>query len=376
VPGGSGAPVDGTADTVDVVTTLDLEYDLLMISAWLTAEAYAATERDVQREQLAAHVDEVNGYVTNRFRVEYAGRPCAPELTGADVVERSGRAYVRLEHRFECAGEPGSAHAVTSALFPDAESLVRSTETLLTYDLDGESGSTVLTAASPTLTTGEHQAFVQALHRAAEFFVLGVEHLLGGLDHVLFLLALVVAARRLRDVVLVATAFTVAHSVTFLLAATGVVRVPGAVVEPVIALSIAAVAGAYLWRLLPAVTPRGRWLRFVAVSRPERGQTIATGRRETWSRLGIVFAFGLVHGLGFAGALGVDEPWSWGLVGALLAFNVGVEAAQLGLIAVTYPLLVRLRRRAPRAAPWVTGGVAAGVALAGVWWFAERTLGA
>ncbi len=370
------ARVTAVAGGPDVVTRVDLEYDLTMKSAWLTAKAYEATDPEVRREQLAAHVDEVSAYVTNRFVVEHAGEPCTPELAGADVVERSGRAYVQLDHRFDCAGEPGGAHTVTSALFPDAESFVHSTETIIAYDLDGESGSAVLTAASPSLTTGEHRAVERALHRAAEFFVLGVEHLIGGLDHVLFLLALVVAARRLPDVVLVATAFTVAHSVTFLLAATGVVRVPGAVVEPLIALSIAAVAGAYVWSVLPAITPRGRWLRFVAVSRPERGRTVATGGRGTGIRLGVVLAFGLVHGLGFAGALGVDEPWSWGLLGALLAFNVGVEAAQLALIAVAFPLLVLLRRRSPRAAPWVTGGVAAGVAVAGLWWFAERTLGA
>lgn len=359
------------ADGVDVDVTLDLEYDLLMKSAWLLAEAYEATDPEVQREQLTLHQDEVSGYVTNRFGVEHRGEPCVPELTGADVLERSGRAHVRLGYRFDCVGEPGGAHAVTSALFPDAESFVHSTETIVTYELDGESGSALLTASSPALTTGEHRAW----HRAGEFFVHGVEHLVGGLDHVLFLLALVVAARRLRDVVLVATAFTVAHSVTFLLAATGVVHVPGAVVEPVIALSIAAVAGAHLWRLLRERSSDRRWPRLAAVTAPEPGRAVGT-ERATWLRLGVVFAFGLVHGLGFAGALGVDEPWSWSLLGALLAFNVGVEAAQLVLIAVTYPALALLARRAPRAAPWVTGGVAGGVALAGLWWFVERTVGA
>ena len=348
----------------DVHVRLDLEYDLLMKSAWLTAEAYDAQGQDAQDAQLAAHADEVAAYVADRFQVAAGDDLCTPALTGDPTAhDRGGTPYATVELDYDCPGEP-TAHTMFSALFPDTESFVHSTETMVTYDLDEEEGSAVLTPADPTVTTGEHRT----VHRLGEFFVLGAEHLLLGPDHLLFLLALIVASRRLRDVVLVASSFTVAHSVTFLLAATGAVSAPGAVVEPVIALSIAAVAVGHLWAARPGAAPV-----LDVVAEPRRPWYDLS--RSDAARLAVVFAFGLVHGLGFAGALGLDEPWSWGLLGSLLVFNVGIEAVQLGIIAVVFPLLVLLRRRSPRAARWVTGVAAAGVAAAGLFWFVQRVLG-
>lgn len=376
----------GDGPTADVTAVLDLEYDLLMKSAWLRAEAYEATGRADQLAQLDEHERAVDGYVTDRFVVTYDGEPCAPTLDTADVVERGERAYASLTYTFVCdGGEPEGAHEVSSALFPDAESFVHSTETIVRYELDDEEeGSAVLTAASPTLTTGENRL----LKQVGEFFVLGGEHLLFGLDHVLFLLTLLIGARRLRDVVWTATAFTVAHSVTFLLAALGVVSVPAIVVEPVIAASIAVVAAVDLYLIW-----RGRGGAFgnglAAGFAPGDGGTTSgevrdalrwrapAGTRDEltgWDRwrLPVVFAFGLVHGVGFAGALGIDAAWSWTLVWSLLSFNVGIEAVQLGIIAVVFPLLVLLRVRAPRIATWVLGTATAGIVAVALYWVVER----
>ena len=102
---------------------------------------------------------------------------------------------------------------------------------------------------------------------------------------------------------------------------------------------------------------------------------MTSGRWDRW-RLPVVFAFGLVHGVGFAGALGLDEPWSWDLLGSLLVFNVGIEAVQLGIIAVVFPLLVLLRVRAPRAARWVLGAATAGIVAVALYWVVERLVGA
>ncbi|MFE5293059.1 HupE/UreJ family protein [Isoptericola sp. NPDC056618] len=363
-------------DGADVRVELDLEYDLLMKSAWLTAEAYDARGQAAQEAQLAEHADEVAAYVTERFQVGAGDDLCTPALAADPTVgDRGGKAYATVVLDYACpagdAGRPGT-HTLFSALFPDAESFVHTTETMVTYGLDGEEGSAVLTPAHPTVTTGGQGTW----QRLGEFFVFGAEHLLLGPDHLLFLLALIVGSRRLRDVVLVATAFTVAHSVTFLLAATGAVSAPGAVVEPVIALSIAAVAAGHLWAVRPGAPPR--------LDAP--GVVATEPRQQVWRRwhdlsrsdvvrIAVVFAFGLVHGLGFAGALGLDEPWSWGLLGSLLVFNVGIEAVQLGIIAVLYPLLVLLRRRAPRAGRWVTAVVAAAVAVVGLFWLVQRVLG-
>jgi hydrogenase/urease accessory protein HupE len=257
--------------------------------------------------------------------------------------EQEGVPYATVVLDWACpAGD--DHHEIRSGLFPDAEGYVKGVKTIVTYDLDGRSGSAALDAGHPSFSTG--QAWYQ---RCWEFFRLGAEHLLTGIDHILFLLALIAGSRRLREIVLAATTFTLAHSVTFLLAALGLVQAPAGLVEPVIALSIAVVAGWHLWKL-------------------QQGETDGTG----WGRLAVVFCFGLVHGLGFAGALGIHEAWSWTLLWSLLVFNVGIEVVQLSLIAVSFPLLMLLRRRSPRAGRWTTGVIAGGVAVMGLIWFFQR----
>ncbi len=79
-----------------------------------------------------------------------------------------------------------------------------------------------------------------------------------------------------------------------------------------------------------------------------------------------------MHGLGFAGALGIDAAWSWTLLWSLLVFNLGIETVQLLIIAVVFPVLVLLRRRAPLVGLWTTGLLTAGVALMGLVWFVQR----
>jgi hypothetical protein len=273
------------------------------------------------------------------------------------MEQREGVPYVVLVLDYQC--PQAAAHEIRSNLFPDDEGYVRDTKTIVTYKLDLKSGSSALDKQHPVLSTQQSTG-----ERFWEFFRLGAEHLLTGLDHILFLLALIAGSRRLREIVLAATTFTLAHSVTFILAALGLVQVPAAFVEPVIALSIAVVAGWHLWRLWR----RGRMATDLETS--TRGHLSLD--RAGWTRLAVVFCFGLVHGLGFAGALGINEAFSWQLLWSLLVFNIGIETVQLTIIALAFPLLALLRRRSPVTALWTTGAIAAGVAAAGLFWFVER----
>jgi hypothetical protein len=355
---------EGGADAT-VRTELELEYDLLVVSVsdFENAPQFFEDGMDVfqtgdEASALNSHADEIVQYVTERFRVTADGQPCQPERVGdLGVTQREGVPYATLTLDHAC--DPSSVHEIRSELFPDSEEYVTGTVTVVEYDLDGQSGSAALDREGPVFTTEQPM-----LERFGHFFVLGAEHLLFGIDHILFLLALIVGSRRLRDVVLAATSFTVAHSVTFILAALGVVSAPAVLVEPAIALSIAVVAVWYLWRIR-----RDR-----RTQAPER-----TGRfglsRPDWARLAVVFGFGLMHGLGFAGALGIDEPFSWPLLWSLLVFNVGIEAVQIAIIAAVFPLLALLRRREPGLALGIGGVVAAGVAITGLVWFVQRVLG-
>jgi len=193
---------------------------------------------------------------------------------------------------------------------------------------------------------------------------LGVRHILGGYDHLAFLLALLVAARGPRSLVGVVTAFTAAHSITLGLAALGLVRLPSHFVELAIALSIAYVGVDNLLRR----EPRTPWLE--------------------------AFGFGLLHGLGFAGFLADSLAGEPLLVTALVGFNSGVELGQLAVVlgmVVLLRLVPRARAAEAPAPPpaaagpaavavaaegwtpaWFRLAASAGVAAVGFFWFLQR----
>jgi hypothetical protein len=352
-----------------VQTKLELEYDLFVVS---TADlehddalfqtgnkAFDAGDTARQTVALNTHKTSTFAYVARHFGVSADGAACTASQVGDYTMgEREGVPYADLLLDWVCP-KRSEGHAIRSALFPDAEGYVAGIKTIVTYAIDGHTGSAALDASRPAFST--EQSWYA---RFAEFFRLGAEHLLTGLDHILFLLALIAGSRRLREVVLAATSFTLAHSVTFVLAALGLVHVPAGIVEPIIALSIAVVAGWHLWRI------RQRGAHATDLETPGAGHFSLD--RAGWARLGVVFCFGLVHGLGFAGALGINAAWSWTLLWSLLVFNIGIETVQLGLIALVFPLLLLLRRRSPRVGLWVTGVISGGVSVLGLVWFVQR----
>jgi hydrogenase/urease accessory protein HupE len=150
-----------------------------------------------------------------------------------------------------------------------------------------------------------------------DFLGWGVHHIFVGYDHIAFLLALLLAATRLRELLLVVTSFTVAHSVTLLLSGLGLLRIPPRLSEVLIAASIVYVAVENLRRAGKPFS--GRWI--------------------------VTFLFGLVHGLGFATELQERLAESGGgLLLPILSFNLGVELGQVAIIALVYPVLVWMRR--------------------------------
>jgi hydrogenase/urease accessory protein HupE len=176
---------------------------------------------------------------------------------------------------------------------------------------------------------------------AGSFFPLGIEHILTGYDHLLFLLALILRGGNLIQVLKIVTAFTIAHSVTLALAALDVVALPGALVEAAIALSIAYVAAE---NLMPRFAVSRRW----AVS----------------------FLFGLIHGFGFSSVLREIGLPQENLVLALLNFNLGVEAGQAAVVVLVLPILLQLRRRTWE--PKLVAGISSVILVVGLWLFVDR----
>ncbi len=178
---------------------------------------------------------------------------------------------------------------------------------------------------------------------AWRFFQLGIEHILTGWDHLAFVAALVLGARGWRQVLALVTSFTLAHSLTLALAVLGVVRLPSSLVEPAIAATIVFVAVENLWP-----PPFAR-------------------------RVALAFAFGLVHGLGFAGLLAdLGLPASH-LALALVTFNAGVEVGQVSAVCVLLAALEVVFRVTPE--PNARRALSVALAFAGAWWLVSRLAG-
>ena len=200
--------------------------------------------------------------------------------------------------------------------------------------------------ASDALSLG--QTFARSVGAiVAEYVELGFTHIIPrGLDHIIFILGLTLISKRFVDLLIQVTAFTVAHSVTLALGLYGVLNLPPSVVEPLIAASIIYIAVENIWH-----------------------------HRVNTSRALIVFCFGLLHGLGFAGVLAeLGLPESDFLIG-LLAFNGGVELGQLAVILLAYLSVGIWVIRYPWYESRVAVPASALIGMVGVYWFIERVAG-
>lgn len=172
----------------------------------------------------------------------------------------------------------------------------------------------------------------------------GIEHIVPlGLDHILFVLGIFLLSRKLATILWQVTMFTLAHSITLALGVYGLVNLPPQVVEPLIALSIA----------------------YVGIENIMK-------RDLSRFRLPLIFAFGLLHGLGFASVLlDFGMPTS-DFVWALIAFNVGVEIGQVAIVLAAYVLVARWFTSDRAYRKWVVVPTSALIGLAGLYWFVER----
>ncbi len=186
---------------------------------------------------------------------------------------------------------------------------------------------------------------------AWDYTLLGVDHILSGFDHLTFVLALLLIVSGARRLLITVTSFTIAHSITLAAATLGLLWVPGPPVEAVIALSILFLASELLKvnRGLPSLAARNPWV--------------------------VAFAFGLLHGFGFAGALGdIGLPQNE-IALALLMFNVGVELGQLLFIGVILVIVLGLRRLHRDWPAWIMQAPAYGIGGIAAFWLIERVAG-
>jgi hydrogenase/urease accessory protein HupE len=279
----------------------------------------------------------------------YVNLPVGTMDIGAPRISFGDGAYVERRTVRRDGGLAGHAITIEGLSATSTDVLVR-IETL--------AGAIQTERLSPTRTAFVVQAAPGAGEVAATYLRLGVEHILFGFDHLLFVLALVILVREWRRVAVTVTAFTIAHSITLAAATLGIVNVPGPPVEATIALSIMLVS--------------------VEILNARNGRPSLTAR---WPWL-VAFSFGLLHGFGFAGALAEVGLPQHAIPLALLFFNVGVEIGQLVFVAAVLSLIWSLRLVASQL--WEAAFVkrcfdrldvatAYGVGIVAAYWLIERT---
>ncbi len=210
--------------------------------------------------------------------------------------------------------------------------------------LDGSSETHIARSREPEIVLGQNPA--QAL-AVSSYFGLGVKHILTGIDHLLFVFCLMLLVPNLLALLKTITAFTLAHSLTLALAALQLVQVPQPPIEASIALSIL----------------------FLARELSRRNSAAGTAIQRPWA---VAFAFGLLHGFGFAGALSEVGLPQGDIPQALLLFNLGVEAGQLAFVLGAFPLLLLLRCLQRLSSRWLGALPVYAVGAVSGFWFLQR----
>ena len=296
----------------------------------------------VDPELLAQQLDVVQRYVAEHVRLGREDGPrCAPEWTSATPKDD----HVVLGQRWNCPDDAELIYLVT--LFHEIDPASRH---MVSVDGDRKFIG-LLSVQTPQMALAE--SIPSRWETVQQYIVSGIEHIAIGYDHIAFLLAVIVLGRRVWPLVKVVTAFTIAHSITLTVAVLGIVSLPSALVETLIAASIVYVAAENFF----VRDIRHRW----------------------W----LTFAFGLIHGFGFASVLrdyGLPEN-ALGL--ALASFNVGVEIGQLMIVAVAALVwhvgfriaaaagIPRTERNERSVSLVVSGAVLA----AGLYWLGQRLAG-
>jgi hydrogenase/urease accessory protein HupE len=318
---------------------LEFEVEVSSDSAWLLLGEPSTSPPDV-----ANATQRLKALAPSLYHVNAGGVELLPQTTEVELREEDGVAFLMVYAR-----PPGGTLRFDAAFLRKLPDGHRTTLTLKD-EADKVRRTELLTATSSTVETvfplpaQPSSAAPQNTVSFWAFLKLGIEHILTGYDHLLFLCGLLVVCRRFSSMAAIITCFTLAHSLTLALAALDLVTIPGRVVEPLIAASIVFVG---LENLLRRDEPRWRWA--------------------------LTFAFGLIHGFGFAGVLKQIGLGSGGraLLVPLFSFNLGVEMGQLAVTAILLPVLWKLRGL-PAYERYGRHAISAAVALIGAYWLVQR----
>jgi hydrogenase/urease accessory protein HupE len=304
----------------------DLAYDLKVTPMERLLDARFLTQQDAA----------IRGLLTPRLQVAADGRVLQAEWLNFEILE--DRQSIRYHLRYPVNAMPGIV-SVSAVMFP--------------YDANHQTFINMY--EGETLTS---QMILDAVHKDTEYIAgtrrgvfavvrrfvpEGIHHILIGPDHLLFLVGLLLLGGSIRRLAMVVTAFTIAHSITLSLAALNILSPPANIIEPAIALSIVYVGADNL---------------------------LAQGGRDV--RAWIAFAFGFIHGFGFANVLREMELPGQALGWSLFSFNFGVEIGQLLVVVTVASVFAALRSRSEWAGRYLVLAGSIVVMIAGAYWFVQR----
>ena len=331
------------ATLLDVTYQIDVVVDPDALLPTLEAYGQRTISRDVPRDERDRRIAALSAVFLERVGVSFDGRPAAstfeylPSSAFNDFAQAPSKVRLR------------GAVPRRSADFGFTYGLALGTYALNVRIGEGPVQTQWVVGGAPS-TRVSLAAPLPPPTRAEigwQYFVLGFTHILpNGFDHFLFVVGIFLLTTKWRSIVAQVSTFTIAHSITLALTMYGIVSLPAKVVEPMIALSIA----------------------YVAI------ENLVVSELKPW-RLALVFSFGLLHGMGFAGVLrdlGLPRP---AFLTALITFNVGVEAGQLSVIAIAFALCAYWQRR-DRVAyrRFVVVPASFAIAIVGLFWTVQRAL--
>jgi hypothetical protein len=296
----------------------------------------SAAEIDRHRLELKQRFDDRVQLFNQQGELGLVTIQAAPQPLAVPQANTQTHTALQLDYIWE---QPIEELTLRYNLFaPDAPAA----RSLITASHNGKTQSLIFTPTAAEFTLIARSVFKQVYG----FVILGIEHILTGYDHILFVISLLLVSHRLSAILKVVTAFTLSHSVTLTLAVLNIVTLPSQWVEAVIALTIMYVAAENIWR------------------------------KNFDHRWALTFGFGLIHGLGFAGALQEIQIPRSNLFVSLASFNLGVEVGQVAIVIICFVLLKILRHQL-QTVQWQLNFnrvVSGGIVLMGLIWFVERTL--
>jgi hypothetical protein len=310
----------------------------------LEAEAGEPRTPDVDASTLRRHLEPRLGQIASHLGLRFDGIPCRP-LVAIDTLEVPADvtrpSYVALSASCDAATTPSTITWRDDLVYSTYAVVLEHDRRTQTVWVEGD--ATASLSLQSDAASGARPAIVW------QYLRLGFEHILPrGLDHILFVLGMFLLTRSVRPILVQVTSFTLAHSLTLGLTMYGVVSLPSSVVEPLIAISIA----------------------YVAI------ENILMDRIAPWRPV-VVFGFGLLHGMGFAGVLRDLHLPRASFVPALVSFNLGVELAQLTVIALAFACTRAVWQRGGQ--QWYRARVvvpaSAAIALTALVWTVERVAG-